>query len=186
MQQTTMPVRRRSGIAFSSGLLLSVFAAIVIFGIGVLTSFRSIQGNTTLIYMLLIALLAIPFLAGLIGTIRSGRMGTGTVAALWGGFLVGVYISIYILLLYLINTPPPPSATTLQQIQTQLAQWGVYLPLQSVPAQRIGLISILTLDGVLIIVQLGLSTILGFIGSLIGKIFAPHPRDYILPPPRFR
>lgn len=183
MQQTTMPVRRRRGIAFSSGFLLSIFAAIVIFGIGVLTNFQSIQGNTILIWMLLIALLATPFLAGLVGTIRSGRVGTGTIAALWDGFLVGIFISIYILLLYETNTPPPPSAATLQQIQSQLGLLGIKLPLQSVSAQQIALIGILILNGVLILLQLGLATILGVIGSLIGKIFAPHPRDYILPPP---
>jgi hypothetical protein len=183
MQQTAMPVRRRSGIAFSSGFLLSIFAAIIIFGIGVLTNFRSIQGNTVLIWMVLIALFVTPFLAGLVGTIRSGRIGTGTLAALWDGFLVGIFISIYILLLYLINTPTMPSATMLKQIQTQLAQDGIHVSLQPATVQQFALIGLLILDGFLVALLMGLAAMLGVVGSIIGKIFSPHPRDYIMPPP---
>ena len=168
--QATMP--RRRGRAFSTAIIFAILAAIVIFGYGVITGFR---GNTNMGQLwgwaLLAAFFATPLLAGFVGTLRSGRVGTGTLAGLWDGFFVGIWLSAYVLISYFLTTSNSSSFNAaIQQANARLAQQGVHMTFT-----QGGILTFLIIaDVILIILFLGIGAVLGVIGALIGKIFAPR------------
>lgn len=193
MQQTNaplsfLPVRRKRGIATTSGLSLAILGAIIIFGIGIISGFHSISGTSKFgqvaVWLILFALFGTPLLAGFVGTLRSGRLGTGTLSGLWNGFLVGLCLAIYIIVLYLTNAPTQVSPESARQAQEALAQQGVQVSLQSIQAnatRQVGLTGLVIADVILILLWLGIGAVLGVIGGAIGKIFVHQPRDYIIP-----
>jgi hypothetical protein len=168
--QATAP--RRKGRAFSIGFIFAILAAIVIFGYGVITGFRS-NANTSQLWSwaLLAAFFATPLLAGFVGTLRSGRIGAGTLAGLWDGFFVGIWGAAYILIAYFLTASNSASINTaIQQANAQLAQQGIHVTI----SQGAILISLIILGVILIILFLVIGALLGVIGALIGKIFAPR------------
>lgn len=193
MQQTNaplsfLPVRRKRGIATTSGLSLAILGAIIIFGIGIISGFHSISGTSEFgqvaAWLILFALFGTPLLAGFVGTLRSGRLGTGTLSGLWNGFLVGLCLAIYIIILYLTNAPSQVSPDSARQAQEALAQQGVQVSLQSIQAnatRQVGLTGLVIADAILVLLWLGIGAVLGVIGGAIGKIFVHQPRDYVVP-----
>src|SRR5262249_55046261 len=100
MQSTMQPYRRR-GMAFSTGFIFALIAAIVIFGFGALTGFRTGAAMDPLWgWAWVFALFATPLLAGFVGTLRSSRIGSGTLAGFWDGLFVGIWIVAYIMIGY--------------------------------------------------------------------------------------
>jgi hypothetical protein len=193
MQQTNapssfLPVRRKRGIATTSGLSLAILGAIIIFGIGIISGFHSISGTSEFsqvaAWLILFALFGTPLLAGLVGTLRSGHLGTGTLSGLWSGFLVGLCLAIYIIILYLTNAPTQVSPESARQAQNVLAQQGIQISMQSIQAnamRRVSLTGLVIADVILVLLWLGIGAVLGVIGGAIGKIFVRQPRDYVVP-----
>lgn len=129
-------------------------------------------------------LIGTPLLAGLVGTLRSGHLGTGTLSGLWSGFLVGLCLAIYIIILYLTNAPTQVSPESARQAQNVLAQQGIQISMQSIQAnamRQVGLTGLVIADVILVLLWLGIGAVLGVIGGAIGKIFVRQPRDYVVP-----
>ncbi len=175
---------RRRGVATSTGLIVGIIAILIILGIGYATGFHNVTNSDPLSAVydigLLFAFFVTPFLAGLIGTLRSGRISSGTLAGLWAGALVGIGLGVYLFLLYQRNGSPT-SSQSLQQAQQAASQQGLNISpqgLQALASPQVALTGVITAAVILFIVFLGLGAFLGVIGALIGKIFARRPRDY--------
>ena len=170
MQSTMQPPRRR-GVAFSTGIIFAIIAAIVIFGFGALNGFgTSTAANPLWGWALLFALFATPLLAGFVGALRSSRIGSGTLAGLWDGLFVGLWIAAYILIVYFLAGSNLDKA--IQQVQAQMAQQGTPV---TITRDRL-LASLIIADVLLVIVFLVIGTLLGLIGALLGKPFAHRQR----------
>jgi len=168
------PYRRR-GVAFSTGFIFALIAAIVIFGFGVLTSFRtSTTANPLWGWAWIFALFATPLLAGFVGMLRSSRIGSGTLAGLWDGLFVGLWIAAYIMIVYYLAVSQPGSNldATIKQVQDQMAQRGASVTI----TRDTILASLIVTDVLLVVIFLGIGTLLGLIGALIGRVFAPRRR----------
>ncbi|GCE24074.1 hypothetical protein [Dictyobacter kobayashii] len=168
--------RERSG-AFPAGFILALIAGLIIFGIGFWTNFHNSFPNGTLIALVfLFAFFGTPFLAGLIGTLSTSRVDTGIAAGVWNGLFVGIFMGVYIFLLLENNAPIKISPQVIKQVQDQLAQGGIQISVQTLqfgsgyPTSYTGIV---ITDLLLLLVWLGLGALLGLIGALIGKIFAP-------------
>jgi MFS family permease len=192
MQQAVVPmVRHKRGIAFTSGGILGLIAGIIILGVGILNGvlgMTPLSSNANVFSWLLIgAFFGAPLLGALIGTLRSGRFGTGVLSGLWGGFLVAIFLDILIFILYFVKAPAPPSSQTVHQTQSILSQYGLNVSaqaLQSATSPQATLVGIIFAAAVMIVVWLGIGAFLGIIGGAIGKIFVHHPRDYVLETPK--
>src|SRR5215469_689076 len=170
MQSTMQPYRRR-GVAFSTVFIFALIAAIVIFGFGALNGFRtSTAANPLWGWALLFALFATPLLAGFVGALRSSRIGSGTLAGLWDGLFVGLWIAAYIMIVYFLAGSNLDA--TIKQIQDQMAQRGASVTI----TRETILTSLIVADVLLVIIFLAIGTLLGLIGALIGKAFAPRRR----------
>src|SRR5579859_11808 len=173
--RATVQTRRRRGFSFSTGLLFAILAAIIIFGFGAVNGFHNNgPANDIWGWAILFALFATPLLAGLVSTLRSGRIGAGTLAGLWDGFFVGVVLAAYILTVYFLTLAQSGSNLDLviQQAQAQIAQQGQHFTIT-----RETIVTTLIIFGVILIVLfLIIGTVLGLIGALIGKIFSRSPR----------
>ena len=178
-------VHRKSNIALTSGLTLAMIAGLIIFGIGFWTDFHNFPATNMIPgWAFLFAIFGTPFLAGLLGTLGSGRVDTGSGAGGWTGFIIGLFLSIYIYIFSLFNPPITVSPQILQQIHDQLAQHGILISLQSVQiniGSQLPITTILLVAAVLIVIWIGLGTLIGTLGALIGKIFSPHPKDDLRP-----
>ncbi|GCE31466.1 hypothetical protein KDA_69500 [Dictyobacter alpinus] len=176
-------IHRRSNIALTSGLTLAMIAGLVIFGIGFWTDFHNFPSNNAIpAVAFLIALFGTPFLAGLIGTLGSGRVDTGSGAGVWTGFIVGLFLGIYVYIFSLFNPPIIVSPQLLQQLHDQLAQRGILISIQSIQINlgpQLPITTILIIDALIMIIWIGINTLIATIGALIGKIFSPRPRDYV-------
>ncbi|GHO89309.1 hypothetical protein [Dictyobacter formicarum] len=177
--------RRERSRAFPAGFILALIAGLIIFGIGFWTNFRNnVTYNTWLELVLLFAFIGTPFLAGLIGTLSTSRIDTGIAAGAWNGFFVGIFMGIYIFLVLENNVPINISPEMIKQVQDFLAHGGVQISVQtlqignSYPTSYTGIMQV---DLLLLVPWLGLGAILGLLGALIGKIFAPHPQKHIRP-----
>ena len=174
MQSTIQPYRRR-GVAFSTGIIFALLAAIIIFGFGALTGFRTGAATNPLWgWAWVFALFATPLLAGLVGTLRSSRVGSGTLAGLWDGLFVGLWIVAYIMIVYYLTASQAGSNldAAIKQVQDQMAQRGASVTI----TRDTILTSLIIADVLLVIIFLGIGTLLGLIGALIGKAFAPRQR----------
>src|SRR5260221_14562717 len=99
--QSTIQQPRRRGVAFSTGIIFALIAAIVIFGFGALNGFRtSTAANQLWGWAWIFALFATPLLAGFVATFRSIRIASGTLAGLLVGLFVGLWISPFIMIFY--------------------------------------------------------------------------------------
>jgi hypothetical protein len=170
MQSTMQPPRRR-GVAFSTGIIFALIAAIVIFGSGALNGFRTgTLANQLWGWAWIFALFATPLLAGFVGALRSSRIGSGTLAGLWDGLFVGLWIAAYLVIVYYLAGSNLDAF--IKQLQDQMVQRGT-----SVTIIRDTLLAQLIIaDVLLVIIFLGIGTLLGLIGALIGKPFAPRRR----------
>jgi len=174
MQSTIQPPRRR-GVAFSTGIIFALIAAIVIFGFGALNGFST--GTTTNPlwgWALVLALFATPLLAGFVGALRSSRIGSGTLAGLWDGLFVGLWIAAYIMIVYYLAVSQAGSNldAAIKQVQDQMARQGASFTI----TRDTILTFLIVADVLLVIIFLGIGTLLGLIGALIGKAFAPRRR----------
>lgn len=177
--------RRERSRAFPSGFILALIAGLVIFGVGFWTNFQNNIASTTWIELVfLFAFIGTPFLAGMIGTLSTSRIDTGMAAGTWNGFFVGIFMGVYIFLVLENNMPTKIAPDIIKQIQGFLAQGGIQITVQtlqisnSAPTSYTGIVLV---DLILLIPWLGLGALLGLIGALIGKIFAPRPPKHIRP-----
>lgn len=177
--------QRGRGAAFGAGFILALIAGLIIFGIGFWTGFHNITFNSMLIPLaLIVAFIGAPFLAGLIGTLSSGRIDTGIAAGVWEGLFVGIFVEIYLFIWLQSNAPLQISPEVIKQIQDQLAQGGIQISIQSLQigsTQPLVYPNMLMADLLLLAIWIGLGTPIAFIGALIGKIFAPNTPKYIRP-----
>ena len=188
MQQTAVPIaRQKRGIALSSGGILGLIGGILILVAGIYSGFHNVPSTSPqaglVTILILVGLLGTPLLAGLIGTVRSGRFGTGVLSGLWDGFLAAIFLDIYIVILYFLNPPTAPSAQSVQQAQSILTQYGINVSsqsIQNVSSPQSTLMAVIFAGLVLLIVWLGVGAFLGIIGAAIGKIFVHHPRDLVI------
>lgn len=175
----------RSNIALTSGLTMAMIAGLIIFGIGFWTDFHNFPAtNSVPGIAFLFAIFGTPFLAGLLGTLGSGRVDTGAGAGGWTGFIIGLFLGIYIYIFSLFNPPITVSPEVLQQIHDQLAQRGILISVQSIHINigfQMPITTILLVGAALIIIWIGIGTLIGTLGALIGKIFVPHPKDDVRP-----
>jgi len=113
-------------------------------------------------------------LAGFVGALRSSRIGSGTLAGLWDGLFVGLWIAAYIMIVYYLAVSQAGSNldATIKQVQDQMAQRGASVTI----TRDTILASLIVADVLLVIIFLGIGTMLGLIGALIGKAFAPRRR----------
>ena len=170
MQSTMQPPRRR-GVAFSTGIIFALIAAIIIFGFGALNGFRTgMTANPLWGWAWIFALFATPLLAGFVGALRSSRIGSGTLAGLWDGLFVGLWIAAFIMIVYFLAGSNLDAA--IKQIQDQMARQGTSVTI----TRDTILTSLIVADVLLVIIFLGIGTLLGLIGALIGKPFAPRRR----------
>ncbi len=172
MQSAIQP--RRKGVAISTGFILALLAAIVLFAYGYLYSFpmRPVM-NTAWGIGLPSVLFGSMLVAGFVGTLRSGRIGAGTLAGLWAGIFVGLFSAIYIVAVYYLTISTPNGAATLDQVIQQANQMMTQRGLPATVTRNGILTFLIILDVILVIGMLIVGTVLGLIGALIGKIFAP-------------
>lgn len=178
MHATIQPRRRRGG-AFSSGIIFAIIAALIIFGFGAITGFSNAANNPAAGIWgvaLLAAFFLTPLLAGFVGTLRSGRIGVGTLAGLWDGLFVGIWTAAYVLIAYFmaISKPGVNVDTFLKQVTDQAAQQGVRVTMTGSDL----LIVLIVTCVVLAVVFVVIGVVLGVLGAAIGKMFARTPRYY--------
>lgn len=191
MQQTAVPIaRQKRGIALSGGSILGLIGGILILAAGLYSGFHNVSSTSPqaslVTILLLVGLLGTPLLAGLIGALRSGRFGTGVLSGLWDGFLTAIFLDTYIVILYFLNPPTAPSAQSVQQAQSILAQYNINVSSQSIQnmsSPQTTLTAVIFAGLVLLIIWLGVGAFLGVIGAAIGKIFVHHPRDLVVDTP---
>src|SRR5215469_16655917 len=170
MQSTMQPPRRR-GVAFGTGIIFAIIAAIIIFGFGALNGFHTnTAANPLWNWALIFAFFATPLLAGFVGALRSSRIGSGTLAGLWDGLFVGIWIAAYIMIVYFLAGSNLDA--TIKQVQDQMARQGTSVTI----TRDTILASLIVADVLLVVIFLGIGTLLGLIGALIGKPFAPRRR----------
>jgi len=158
-------------VAFSTGIIFALIAAIIIFGFGALNGFRTgMTANPLWGWAWIFALFATPLLAGFVGALRSSRIGSGTLAGLWDGLFVGLWIAAYIMIVYFLAGSNLDA--TIKQIQDQMAQRGASVTI----TRETILTSLIVADVLLVIIFLAIGTLLGLIGAFIGKAFAPRRR----------
>jgi len=176
MQSATQP-RRSRGVAFSTGLIFALLAAIVMFAYGFLYNFPTRPAQSTLWGIAWLgALFATPFLAGFVGTLRSGRIGSGTMAGFWNGLFVGLLAAVYILVVYYLTISHPGGSANLDQVIQQMNQQMTQRGLPATVTRDAILTGLIVADVIVLILLLISGVVLGLIGALIGKIFAPNPR----------
>ncbi|GCE08331.1 hypothetical protein [Dictyobacter aurantiacus] len=177
--------RRERSRAFPSGFILALIAGLIIFGIGFWTNFQNNVTTTTWIGLVfLVAFIGTPFLAGMIGTLSTSRIDTGMAAGVWNGLFVGIFMGVYQFLVLENNVPTKVAPDIIKQVQDFLAQGGIQISVQtlqvgnSAPTSYVGIVLV---DLVLLVLWLGLGALLGLLGALIGKIFAPRQQKNIPP-----
>lgn len=169
--QTNVSLNKKSRGTLLFGLLFGIIAILIILGYGVTMGFRmmSQQTNNSAGWLVLVAFVVPPLLAGLFTALRSGRIGSGTLSGLLAGLLGGLGAAAYILITYYTSSSINAAIQTMNN-QMKQANAGFTITPGTLLA------SIIIAAIILVLIFLGFGTLFGLIGAVIGKIVRPRPR----------
>ncbi len=168
--QTNVSLNRPRRGTLLFGFIFGIIAILIILGYGAIRGFQtSQQTNNSTGWLVLVAFIVPPLLAGLFTAIRSGRIGSGTLSGLLAGVLGGLGAAAYVLIIYFTSSSVN---TAVQSINNQLKQANASFTITSSAL----LASIIVAAIILVIVFLAFGTLFGLIGAAIGKAIRPRPR----------
>lgn len=166
--QTNVSLNKTRKETLLFGLLFGVIAALIILGYGAARGFQvSLRTGNGSGWLMGLAFIVMPLLAGLLATFRSGRIGSGPLAGLLAGLLGGLGAAAYILIIFFTSSSVN---TAIQTVQNQLNQSGASFTISSSTVHTFAIVAAI----IVALIFLAFGTLFGLIGAVIGKILQPR------------